>query len=50
MPEIKVMSTNGVASLLRELAPQFERATGHTLAVTWGLTSSTWNGCGKPTS
>ena len=39
MPEIKVMSTNGVASLLRELAPQFERATGHTLAVTWGPTN-----------
>ena len=28
MPEIKVMSTNGVASVLRELAPQFERADG----------------------
>jgi molybdate transport system substrate-binding protein len=39
MSEIKVLSTNGVASLLRELAPQFERATGHTLVVTWGPTN-----------
>ncbi len=39
MPEIKVLSTNGVASLLRELAPQFERAAGHTLAITWGATN-----------
>ena len=28
MSEIKVLSTNGVASLLRELGPQFERTAG----------------------
>jgi len=30
--EIKVMSTNGVKSVLEELVPQFEKATGHKLA------------------
>jgi molybdate transport system substrate-binding protein len=39
MPEIKVLSTNGVATLLRELTPEFERASGHKLAVTWGPTN-----------
>jgi molybdate transport system substrate-binding protein len=39
MPEIKVLSTNGVAGLWGELAPQFERTTGHKLAVTWGPTN-----------
>jgi molybdate transport system substrate-binding protein len=39
MPEIKVLSTNGVATLLRELTPQFERTSGHKLAVTWGPTN-----------
>lgn len=33
--EIKVFSTIGVQSALEELAPQFEKATGHKLQVTW---------------
>ena len=31
--ELKVMSTNGVKSVLEELAPQFEKATGHKLTI-----------------
>jgi len=33
--EIKVYSTVGVKSVLEELVPKFERATGHKLAITW---------------
>ena len=39
MADIKVLSTNGVATVLRELAPQFERAKGHKLAITLGATA-----------
>ena len=39
MSEIKVLSTNGVGSLLRELAPEFEGARGHKLLITWGATN-----------
>ena len=31
--EIKVLSTNGVKTVLEELAPQFEKATGHKLVI-----------------
>lgn len=31
--ELKVFSTNGVKSVLEELAPQFEKATGHKLII-----------------
>jgi molybdate transport system substrate-binding protein len=34
--DIKVFSTIGVQAALEELAPKFEKATGHKLAVTWG--------------
>jgi molybdate transport system substrate-binding protein len=34
---IKVLASNGVKAALEELAPAFERATGHTLAVAFGL-------------
>ena len=34
MADIKVFSTNGVATVLRELAPRFKRAKGHKLAIT----------------
>ena len=33
--EIKVFSTVGVKSVLEELAPKFEKATGHKLTITW---------------
>jgi molybdate transport system substrate-binding protein len=33
--EIKVFSTIGVKGVLEELAPKFEKATGHKLAITW---------------
>lgn len=33
--EIKVFSTVGVKSVLEELVPKFEKATGHKLAITW---------------
>ncbi|HEY1474634.1 MAG TPA: substrate-binding domain-containing protein [Pseudolabrys sp.] len=38
--EIKVYSTIGVKSVLEELAPNFEKATGHKLNISWGLISS----------
>mgnify|MGYP006269314961 CR=1 FL=1 len=34
--EIKVISTIGVKSVVEELAPQYERKTGHKLAITFG--------------
>src|SRR4029077_20096422 len=33
--EIKVFSTVGVKSVLEELVPKFERATGNKVAITW---------------
>ena len=38
--EIKVLSTSGMRSVVEELAPQFERTTGHTLNLTFGTTSA----------
>jgi molybdate transport system substrate-binding protein len=35
--EIKVYSTIGMRSVLEELQPKFERASGHKLDITWGL-------------
>lgn len=35
--ELKVISTIGVKSMVEELAPQFERQTGHKLAITFGI-------------
>ncbi len=37
--EIKVLSTNGVKAILEDLAPQFERATGHKLVITFEVTT-----------
>ena len=34
--EIKVFSTIGVQAALEELAPKFEKASGHKLTITWG--------------
>lgn len=33
--EVKVLSTNGVKSVVEELAPQFEKATGHQLVISF---------------
>jgi molybdate transport system substrate-binding protein len=38
--ELKVYSTIGVKGALEELLPQFEKQTGYTIAVSWGLISS----------
>jgi molybdate transport system substrate-binding protein len=38
--EIKVLSTLGMRSVMEELAPQFERTTGHKLNLTFGITSA----------
>src|SRR5947208_8913566 len=38
--EITVYSTIGVKSVLEELVPQFEKATGNKLNISWGLISS----------
>src|SRR5437773_4566038 len=35
--DIKVLASNGVRATLEELAPAFERETGHKLAITYGL-------------
>ncbi|HET9943220.1 MAG TPA: molybdate ABC transporter substrate-binding protein [Terriglobia bacterium] len=35
--EIRVLCSNGFKAVLEELAPQFERASGHKLVVTYGL-------------
>jgi molybdate transport system substrate-binding protein len=35
--EIKVLASNGVKAALEELAPAFERETGHKLVITFGL-------------
>src|SRR5579885_3427911 len=37
--ELKVYSTIGVKSAIEELAPKFEKATGNTLNISWGLIS-----------
>lgn len=37
--EIKVLSTTAIREALTELAPQFEKASGHTLAITWSSSS-----------
>lgn len=34
--DINVISSNGVKSVMEELAPQFEAASGHKVAFTWG--------------
>src|SRR5471030_807924 len=38
--EIKVYSTVGVKSVIEELAPKFEKATGNKLNISWGLISA----------
>jgi molybdate transport system substrate-binding protein len=38
--EIKVISTIGVKSAVEELAPQFEKKTGHKLAITFGVANA----------
>jgi molybdate transport system substrate-binding protein len=38
--EIKVLSTVAVQPLLEELAPEFERETGHRLAMTFGVSNT----------
>ena len=35
--EIKVYATIGMGSVLKELQPKFEKASGHKLDITWGL-------------
>lgn len=37
--EIKVLSTTAVKEALAELTPQFEKASGHKLNVTWSSSS-----------
>src|SRR2546423_1508837 len=34
--DVKVISSNALKSVLEELAPQFEKANEHKLAITWG--------------
>jgi molybdate transport system substrate-binding protein len=36
--EIKVISSNALKTTLEQLAPEFEKATGHKLVFTWGAT------------
>ena len=36
MPEIKIVSTTAMKTSLDELTADFERATGHTLALSFG--------------
>src|SRR4051812_3541119 len=38
--EIKVLASNGVKAALEELAPAFERETGHKLSITFDLAAS----------
>ena len=37
--DLKVLSTVGVQTVVEELAPQFERMTGHKLAITYGVSN-----------
>ena len=39
--EVKVVSSGGFAAALKELAPQFEQATGNTLVLQWGPSMGT---------
>ena len=34
--EIRVLSSNALKSALEELAPQFEKASGHKIVFVWG--------------
>jgi molybdate transport system substrate-binding protein len=43
--EIKVFSTIGVQSALEELTPQFEKATGNKLNITWATAAILSNVC-----
>src|ERR1700682_205187 len=36
--EIKVIGSNSLKTTLEQLAPEFEKATGHKLVFTWGAT------------
>src|SRR5258706_13310575 len=38
--EIKIIASNGVKEALHELAPAFERETGHKLAISFGLATA----------
>jgi molybdate transport system substrate-binding protein len=38
--EIKVFSTVGVKSVMEELVPKFEKASGHKLTITWGTAAA----------
>src|SRR5258708_18332168 len=38
--EIKVIASNGVKEALNELAPAFERETGHQLVIAFGLATA----------
>jgi molybdate transport system substrate-binding protein len=38
--EIKVLCSNGLRAVMQELAPQFERASGHKVAVRYGLAAA----------
>ena len=39
--EVRVISSGGLSAAFRELAPQFERATGNKLVVGWGPSMGT---------
>src|SRR5215831_15782577 len=41
--EITVLGTSGMRAVVEELAPPFERTTGHTLHLTFGTTSALRN-------
>ncbi|HEX7606617.1 MAG TPA: substrate-binding domain-containing protein, partial [Usitatibacter sp.] len=34
--EVKVMNSGGFSAAYKALAPEFEKATGHTLSTAWG--------------
>jgi len=38
--EIKVLSSNAVKTVLEELGPQFEKSSGHKIAITWGTAAA----------
>ena len=38
--EIKVLCSNGIREVIRDLIPQFEKATGNKVAVTFGLSAA----------
>lgn len=39
-PEIKVLCSNALRAVMEELAPEFERATAHKVAITFGLAAA----------